>query len=130
MRRKITVTLFAIMLCTAMCINVSASNDYYTYTVGNKTIIFNSDTAFNAETREYVVNYLMHGKPQSTTYGLVCTLLGHSYETSLVTTITHCASDTNPRCLEETYKVQICKRCDHDITELVNVCYISCCPEE
>lgn len=130
MRRKITATFFAIVLCMAMCINVSASNDYYTYTVDNKTIIFNSDTVFDAKTREYVVNRLMYGYPESTTYGLACTLFGHSYETSYVTTITHCASDTNPRCLEETYEVQICKRCDHDITELVNARYISCCPEE
>lgn len=114
----------------AMCINVSASYDHYTYTIENKTVIFNSDTPFDAETREYVANNLVYGNPQSNTYGIICTLLGHSYESSLVETITHCASDTNPRCLEETYEVQICKRCDHTITELVDVCYISCCPEE
>ena len=58
MKRKITATLIAIMLSMSMCINVSASYDHYTYTIENKTVIFNSDTPFDAETREYVAKNL------------------------------------------------------------------------
>ena len=130
MKKKITTILIAIMLFMAMSLNAAASYTPYTYTIENKTIRFNPDTTFDETTREYIANYLAYGTHESTTYGLTCTLLGHTYEASLVTTITHCASDTNPRCLEETYKVQICSRCDHTTTRLINSHYITCCPEE
>ena len=130
MKRK-TFTLFmALMLSVSMCINVSAASNQYIYTVDDVTVIFDSNTMFDEETREYVAHYLVHGSNEATTYGLMCTLFGHSYESSLVATITHRVNDTDPRCLEETYKVQTCKRCDASITERIAYDYITCCPEE
>ena len=131
MRKKLpALILITVILSVSMCINVSASSNQYTYTIEDKTIIFEQNTIFEEKTREHVANYLAHKKNTATTYGLACTLFGHSYESSLVTTITHCVYDTDPRCLKETYEVQVCTRCDDTITNRIAYYDISCCPEE
>ncbi|MBQ8015862.1 MAG: hypothetical protein IJ264_06740, partial [Clostridia bacterium] len=62
-----------------------------------------------------------------TSYGLTCTLFGHKLESSVITTITHKAKATDPRCLEETYDTEACTRCDYANATLICSEYISCC---
>ena len=77
-----------------------------------------------------VAEHLIHGEKDATTYGLWCTLFGHSYESHMASKITHCVYDTAPRCLEENYEVQVCTRCEDTVSELISSYYIFCCPEE
>ena len=128
-RRYLMVTMCA-LIAFIMCFSASASLEQYVFESENVTIIFDEDTNLDLQSREMVARYLVHGELQETTYGLKCTLFGHSYETSAATKITHCVRDTNPRCLREIYEVQVCKDCEHTITEILGSSYITCCPEE
>ena len=91
-------------------------------------IIHNED--ISEETKEKLVAF--YSDPDSyndtvTTYGLTCTLFGHKLETSCVTTVTHKASATAPRCLEKTYDYSACTRCDYETSTLIESTYIHCC---
>ena len=129
MKKIISACIFAILIVT-LSLSVSASSHQYSYTINNKTIIFAHDTSFDEETRHHIVNHFVYGTSEATTYGLSCILFGHSYESSVVTTITHCVSDTDPRCLKEMHEVQVCTKCDDTISNSIGSIFISCCPEE
>lgn len=113
-----------------MCFNVSASDTQFVYEFEDVTVIFAADTLLDESGREKVANYLVYGDSNASTYGLWCTLWGHSYETHSAETITHCVYDTNPRCQRDIYQVQVCTRCEHTVSELVATTFITCCPEE
>ena len=130
MKKKILVILTATMLLFAMCINTSATTNQYIYEIDNKTIIFDSNTSLDETTSINIVNHLVYGDTDVATYGLMCTLFGHKYESSVITAITHRVVDTDPRCLQEAYEVQTCTRCEYTISERINYQYISCCPED
>ncbi len=68
-----------------------------------------------------------HDCEESSTYGLMCTLFGHKLETSSAVTITHKAAASDPRCLQKTYTVESCTRCDYSSKTLKSSVYISCC---
>ena len=64
----------------------------------------------------------------ATTYGLVCTVIGHKIDTSTVYTITHKARATAPRCLRKTYRHEVCTRCDdYETSTLIGSTYLYCC---
>lgn len=64
----------------------------------------------------------------ATTYGLVCSVIGHKIETSGVSVITHKARATAPRCLKKSYKHEVCTRCDdYEKSTLLSSTYINCC---
>ena len=93
-----------------------------------EVIIHNQD--MDAETKAKIVDF--YTNPESadeiaSTYGLTCTLLGHDYEYSDVTTITHKARATAPRCLKKTYNHGVCSRCDAQTNTLRSSVYIACC---
>lgn len=82
------------------------------------------------ETKAKIVEFYTNPEAQdekASTYGLTCTLLGHDYEYSEVTTITHKASATAPRCLRKIYNHGVCTRCDAQTNTLKNSSYIYCC---
>lgn len=62
-----------------------------------------------------------------TTDGLLCTLFGHNYETSIVVTVTHRVRPTPPRCLQNTYEYKVCTRCGYTLSTLLASVYIYCC---
>ena len=129
MKRLITILTLALLVC-ALCITSSATAGQYIYEFDNVTIVFDEDTVLDQRGRMAVVECLLNEKADITTYGLWCTLFGHTYETHSATKITHCVYETDPRCLEEIYDVQVCSRCENTISEVVGKAYISCCPEE
>ena len=64
----------------------------------------------------------------ATTYGLLCSVIGHKIDTSTVYTITHKARATAPRCLKKAYKHDVCTRCDdYETSTLLSSSYIFCC---
>ena len=130
--RKIFIVLLTFLLIFTFSLSTfAASEEIYTYGIGNVTIIFDETDALDAATRETIAYRLAsgnYGNENIATYNLLCTLFGHKYEQSGATTITHCASDTQPRCLEEYFTVQLCTRCDDTIVERTGWSYITCCP--
>lgn len=92
----------------------------------NIEFIFDDNTS--SEIRERIVADFINPDDNSTSaYGLTCTLLGHNLDSDYVTTITHNARSSAPRCLEETYSYEICTRCDYSEYTLIDATYIYCC---
>lgn len=93
------------------------------------TIIIHNEN-ISEETKEKLIAF--YSDPEShndtaATYGLTCTLFGHKLESSTVTTITHKASETAPRCQQKTYDYESCTRCDYENSTLIGYKYIYCC---
>ena len=127
--------LFSILLATTLlfsfAISTSASNEVgNTYEIGNITVIFDASSAFSPEKQELVANQIVSPESGIATAGLICTLFGHKNTTETVVTITHKATETDPRCFEELFAVTSCSRCDETSTVRTGFRYISCCPEE
>lgn len=126
------IILVTVIVCLVFSFSVStsaqtSSTGGYTYDFNGKTFYFSADTPFSEEQRVQIINSTVSEAPTASTYGLMCTLFGHSYETDTYITVTHCVNTSQPRCLEETFNVNLCTRCDHTETELVSKKYIVCC---
>ena len=130
MKKNILTIMIAMLLVYATCFTSFAVSVQYTYEFENITVIFDADSALDEQQRTAIAEHLVHGEADATTYGLWCTLFGHSYESHSAIKITHCVYDTNPRCLREIYEVQVCSRCEDTVSTVVARSYISCCAEE
>ena len=130
MKKNILTIMIAMLLVCATCFTSAAVSAQYTYEFENITVIFDEDITLDEQQKAAIAEHLVHGDEDVTTYGLWCTLFGHSYETHMAKKITHCVYDTNPRCLEEIYEVQVCTRCENTVSTVVARSYISCCAEE
>lgn len=111
--------------------SIAASEEGNIYNIGNITVVFDENNNFDTDTREALAHMLASGNYDNgniATYNLLCTLFGHKYETTGVTTITHCVEPDQPRCLEECFTVQVCSRCEDRIVERTGFRYITCCP--
>ena len=126
--KKVFIALLTFLLIATFSLSAfAASDENYIYEIENVTVVFDGDTTFDATTRELVAHKLVHGDDGIATYGFLCALLGHKYEVSGVTTVTHCVRDTQPRCLEECFTVEACTRCDDTIVTRTGFSYITCC---
>ena len=131
MKRLISIAITILMLAS-LCLSASANEitgHTYDYDFGEKTVIFESDTPFSEEERQHIAEHLVYGDDEISTYGFnfLC-LFGHNYEVGYVTTITHCVSATQPRCLKEIFEIGECTRCGATYTEQITAAYITCCP--
>ena len=96
-------------------------------------VIMNEDISEEAKAKIYA--YYSdpdhnHENPEdgATTYGLVCSVIGHKIDTSVVSVITHKARATAPRCLKKSYQHDVCTRCDdYETSTLITSKYINCC---
>lgn len=128
---KKTVVLLLTFICVcSFCINTYASNEQTTFSVGNIEIVFSDESTLTYAQRNTIVEHLVQGSSNIQTYGLICNLFGHKNTTEFVTTITHCANITSPRCLEECWEVTICSRCENTETTRLTYYFIDCCPED
>ncbi len=59
--------------------------------------------------------------------GLMCTLFGHDYTSTIANVTTHMVYDTYPYCKQERYQIDLCERCDHTETTLLETFPIGCC---
>ena len=119
-----------LLLSVILCLNCFATSDQYIYEIENQTIVFEENSAFDQETKQYIVECLANEYPDAVTYNLLCDLFGHKYETSeTVRRTIHCVASTDPRCKMETYNVNVCSRCDALVHDIIMTEYISCCPE-
>ena len=130
--KKLTIFALTIILTMSLFVNVSAqeiNGNIYNY--GNISVIFDSDSTLSVEHQQHIADTLINGEDEISTYNLACTLFGHKFDqTEYITTITHEASDTSPRCYKEYFLVHICSRCQEDgQIERISGEYIFCCPE-
>lgn len=120
----VVVSLFAIMSFSAYAEEVKED----TITVTVNEIEFTFDVNTSEEYRNKIIaHYFDKNDEDVATYGLMCTLFGHKLESSIITTITHKAKATAPRCLRERYDTEACTRCDYTNAVLISSEYISCC---
>ena len=120
------------MIFTMSVYSDAVGDGIYTYEFGNVDVIFDENTQFSETERMDIVALLVSDNlyeyngniahPEN----IICTIFGHNYTTEVVIAITHNVRDTQPTCLEETYEVSICSRCDNIQSELIGTKYIYC----
>lgn len=109
----------------------SANNVYICSHDGVEYTVDFSGSSFAEEQYEVIAQRLIGLLDDETqTYGLMCTLFGHKFETSEISVITHKVRTYAPRCKDEAYDVKICTRCDYQEQTLITTSYIDCCPED
>lgn len=127
---KKTISLALILISVFSVLSISAYADEPTETV--VVSVDETDFIFSAATSEdfrskFIADYMNPADNDVATYGLTCTLFGHDIESTYVTTVTHKASSSDPRCKQERYLCETCTRCDYTNSTLVSTTYISCC---
>lgn len=95
-------------------------------TCGHTDFIFAGDTPVEIQER-FIAYYFGEEDDGTAACGILCDLLGHKLETTSTTTVTHKARATAPRCLQKTFLVETCTRCDYTNSTLTSSRYISCC---
>ena len=123
------------LLCAALMITVmahSANGGVFEFADEGKIVTFSENSTLSEEEQQTVAEYLVYGAPEddgASTYAW-CWLTGHNYKYDTVGVITHKKSAYSPRCLEETYNIETCTKCDHYSQELLTAVYIVCCDED
>lgn len=128
MKKIIALILVVVSLFSVMSISTyaeDANETTVTVTVNEVEFIFEADTTEDFRNK-FITHYFNHDDGAAA-YGLTCTLFGHKIESSVVTAVTHKVNSTDPRCLQETYNVETCSRCDYTNKTLLSSIYISCC---
>lgn len=131
MKKIISLVMVIVSLFSVMSMSVYAedTNENTVSVVVNETeFIFDGETSEDFREKAIAV-YFEDNNSEAGTYGLTCTLFGHDFEESIVLAIIHKDKATDPRCLEETYKMEACTRCTYARKTLMCASYISCCDE-
>lgn len=134
--KKIISIVLSLVFITALCLcPVSAEEgDYIVVEIGNTTVYFSADTEFTAEERAAIANVLAGGTTPSHIHGgddpdnIICDIFGHKTTTEEVIAVQHCVYPTPPRCLQETYLVTTCSRCNYVDHQLLSSYCIDCHP--
>lgn len=116
-------------LATLLCTVVIPANAAEAETHEHIEIIIENEN-ISEETKAKIITFYSNGgeeKEGVATYGLTCTLFGHNLESSAVSTVTHKARATAPRCLKKIYNYESCTRCDYENSILAAKQYIYCC---
>lgn len=129
--KKISVILMAIIITICATIGVSAdSNIGNTYYIDNVTVVFDAESQLSIEKQEMIARLLVNPEYGVSQANLICSIFGHKNTSETVITITHKASETDPRCLQEIFSVTTCSRCNESTVERTGMYYIPCCPED
>ncbi len=124
MKKIIAILLSTILLCSISFQTVSASE--IETEKESSYIEFIHEEGISDELKTKIENHLL-GKSYPETRSFWCTILGHSIVETLSTKITHKVNATEPRCLEETYNIKTCQRCEYTTSELIYRNSIFCC---
>lgn len=123
------------LLCMILAVNTmahTAGSGVFEFTDENKIVTFDENCTLTEDEQIAVAERLVFGAPEDTgiqTYAW-CWLTGHDLSYNGVSVITHKKRAASPRCLEETYEVATCSKCDYMDEVLLTEVYIVCCPEE
>lgn len=126
MNKALSILLAIIMLVSITVLPASAE----TGTAHNDIEVIIHNQNLSEETKAKIVAYYTNPEVEDnniSTYNLTCKLIGCKFEYSFVTTVTHKARSTAPRCLEQQYKHGVCIRCGDSVSTLASTSYINCC---
>ena len=130
--KKITSLCLAIIICFSFVISAGAEGENV-YLYNGVEVVFEEDSILSENMKLYVAEMLVcgnMGEDNVGTYNLLCHVVGHNYSTESVTTIQHKVNTVEPRCLMQTWELQICTVCEDTIPTLLTQRYIFCCPVE
>ena len=134
MKRIVSVAMFFVLISAFSVCAFASDNTSSVYTYVKEGVEYTvdfSDASFSADKHEVIAQRLLSlAEDEVQTYGLMCTLFGHKFETSEISVITHKVYQYAPRCKDEAYDVSICTRCDYQEQTLITTSYIDCCHEE
>lgn len=111
------------LACVAGASDVNSNTFYY----GDKEIIVEGQSLSYEEMKE-IADYVAGENSDDgiSVCGLTCTLLGHKISESTVKEITHNVYSTAPKCVQKTYTVKTCSRCDYIEKELITSKRVNC----
>jgi len=126
--KKIVLIFLAAICATSFCTHISASNENPSIiSIDSVDILFSENSTLSYEEKQIIAEALLIDSPDAQAYNLLCNLFGHKNTTENVTTLTHCARATAPRCLEEEWQVTSCSRCGNTETTRIAYGYKNCC---
>lgn len=129
--KRIGLITMVIVLTVFSTIGVSADQAIgNAYQLENVTVVFDADSQLTPEQQESIAQLLVNPEHGIARANLICNIFGHKNSSEGVSTVTHKASATSPRCLKELFTITICSRCDETTVERDAYYYISCCPED
>ena len=127
--------LIFVALCFVMAITAYASseNKYsYDYESSDITIVFDENTAFDADERQTIADYIVNGgsEDENVSAQSLCWLTGHKITSDSVIEIQHKVRAKAPRCYKTIYQVDKCSKCDYVEKTVLNQAFIACCAED
>lgn len=126
--KKIVSMIMAVCLISAFtCVAGAADVDSNIFYYGDKEIVVEGENLSHEEMKA-IADFVAEGNDSgdASTYGLMCSLFGHNIEETTAREITHNVYSTAPKCVEKTYKVRTCSRCDHIEKELIYSKRVNC----
>ena len=130
--KKIVACVLFLMFVFAAALNINAvdeSQNTYHYEELNIEVRFEENSTLSEEKKQNIADILAYDltPPESRAW---CWLTGHDKVIHTVTVIEHKITPYAPRCMDNTYNVTTCEKCNYYYEELVSQSYIFCCPEE
>ncbi len=128
-KKIISIIMAAILLVCSTSMLASAEgniSDEEITVVDDITFIFEANTPEYIK-EKFISDFTNEDDNSASPCGLTCTLFGHKITSSTVTTITHKVKSTAPRCLKETFKYEVCSRCDYTSRTKTGQAYVYCC---
>lgn len=119
--------LVAMLFVTTASVSASETTDEKTLILGDTEVIICNTHNWSDEKCAKIAEAVVNNGSSQSARGLLC-LFGHKMEYTTTTAITHKVYATSPRCLQSTYNVGACSRCDHTESTLISEKYIVCCP--
>ena len=130
--KKTIASLLFIVIFTFTVVTVSANEtttDQYHFDEIGVDITFEEGNSLTEEQKARIAEILAYDLTPVETRAW-CWLTGHDKVVHAVRKVTHKVRDLSPRCLEETYNITTCNKCNYYEEELIAQHYDFCCPEE
>ena len=125
---------FILIVCSILCCVSSISSaaeeppSCFVYENGVEITVYNDNLSYKE--KKIIADFVAYGEFSETysTYGLAC-IFGHKLEKTYVDEVIHNSYSTSPKCLKNTYIVEMCTRssCDYITKELSSSKRISTC---
>ncbi len=122
--------LFQIIFC---CVLISILSVHSVWALPNTalpniTVTFSDNSCFSDSEKNLIINsFTQTNEYEIQPFGLYCFLFGHDYISETITVIRHKVYSSDPRCIKDYYRSQICSRCSDVQNTLINSVIISCC---
>ena len=90
-------------------------------------VVFDDETDLSEAKKTLIINHLLGLDPGVSPYNLLC-IFGHDKTSRAVIVTKHNFYQTDPKCLEQIYEVEFCKRenCDYMVETLLSTMRTSC----